>query len=144
MKVKNYGVGLLAVVALAGCISTNAVRLGTPTQYPPVRPEEVQVFLEEEDVKGEFDKIAIVNAEGNYSYANDERMIEAMKKKAAKLGANAIIIGEFKDPSTVEKIADADPGTMEVFRRWTTVRTRDHFIQANSSSTLGSDASRAP
>ena len=110
MKVKNYGVGLLAVVALAGCISTNAVRLGTPTQYPPVRPEEVQVFLEEEDVKGEFDKIAIVNAEGNYSYANDERMIEAMKKKAAKLGANAIIIGEFKDPSTVEKIADAVVG----------------------------------
>ena len=110
MKVKNYSVGLLVLVALAGCISTNAVRLGAPTQYPPVRPEEVQVFLKEEDVKGEFDKIAIVNAEGNYSYANDERMIEAMKKKAAKLGANAIILGEFKDPSTVEKIADAVVG----------------------------------
>ena len=110
MKVKIYSVGLLVLVALAGCISTNAVRLGAPTQYPPVRPEEVQVFLKEEDVKGEFDKIAIVNAEGNYSYANDERMIEAMKKKAAKLGANAIILGEFKDPSTVEKIADAVVG----------------------------------
>ena len=43
-------------------------------------------------------------------YANDERMIEAMKKKAAKLGADAIIIGEFKDPSTVEKVADAAIG----------------------------------
>jgi hypothetical protein len=107
MRRKNYSMGLLAVVALAGCISTNAVKLGEPTQYPPVRPEEVQVFLKEDDVKGEFEKIAIVNAEGNYTYANDERMIEAMKKKAAKLGANAIIIGEFKDPSTVEKIADA-------------------------------------
>jgi hypothetical protein len=107
MRMKNYGMGLLAVVALAGCISTNAVKLGEPTQYPPVRPEEVKVFLKEEDVKGDFDKIAIVNAEGNYTYANDERMIEAMKKKAAKLGANAIILGEFKDPSTVEKIADA-------------------------------------
>ena len=28
-----------------------------------------------------------------------------------------------------EKIAEADPGVMEVFRRWTTIRPRDHFIQ---------------
>jgi hypothetical protein len=110
MRKKNYSMGLLAVVALAGCISTNAVRLGEPTQYPPVSPEEVQVFLEEADVKGDFDKVAIINAEGNYSVATDEKMINAMKKKAAKYGANAIIIGEFKDPSTVEKIADAVVG----------------------------------
>ncbi|AKF03208.1 His-Xaa-Ser system radical SAM maturase HxsB [Sandaracinus amylolyticus] len=43
-----------------------------------------------------------------------------------------------------EKIADADPGTMEVFRRWTTNRPRAHFIQGTSSSTLGADASRTP
>lgn len=30
-----------------------------------------------------------------------------------------------------EKIADADPKVMEVFQRWTTVRARDHFIQAS-------------
>jgi hypothetical protein len=107
MRKRNYSMGLLAVLMLAGCISTNAVRLGEPRQYPAVQPEEVQVFLKEEDVKAEFDKVAIINAEGNYTYANDEKMINAMKKKAAQLGANAIILGEFKDPSTVEKIADA-------------------------------------
>jgi hypothetical protein len=107
MRKRNYSMGLLAVLMLTGCISTNAVRLGEPRQYPPVTPEEVQVFLKEEDVKAEFDKVAIINAEGNYTYANDEKMINAMKKKAAQLGANAIILGEFKDPSTVEKIADA-------------------------------------
>ena len=68
------------------------------------------MFLTEADVKGEFDKVAIINAEGNYSFATDEKMVNAMKKKAAKLGANAIVIGEFKDPSTVEKIADAVVG----------------------------------
>ncbi|HET9440291.1 MAG TPA: hypothetical protein VFO52_08970 [Longimicrobiales bacterium] len=110
MRRKNYAMALLAMVALSGCISTNAVRLGQPTQYPPVKPEEVQVFLTEADVKGEYDKVAIINAEGNYNFANDERMINAMKKKAAQYGANAIIIDEFKDPSTVEKIADAVVG----------------------------------
>jgi uncharacterized protein YbjQ (UPF0145 family) len=46
-------------------------------------------------------------AEGNYTYANDERMVNAMKKKAGKLGANGIVLGEFKDPSTAGKIANA-------------------------------------
>ena len=110
MRKKNYSMGLLAVVALVGCINTNAVELGQPKQYAPVAPEQVQVFLTEADVKGEFDKVAIINAEGNYSFATDEKMVNAMKKKAAKLGANAIVIGEFKDPSTVEKIADAVVG----------------------------------
>jgi hypothetical protein len=110
MSKKNYTMGLLAVVALAGCINTNAVELGQPRQYAAVSPEDVQVFLTEADVKADFDKVAIINAEGNYTFATDEKMVNAMKKKAAKMGANAIIIGEFKDPSTVEKIADAVVG----------------------------------
>jgi hypothetical protein len=103
-----YSVGILALLlSLTACISTNAVRLGAPGQFQPVHPDSVKVFLTEADVKGDFDKVALINAEGNYSYATDEKMINAMKKKAGKLGANAIILGEFKDPSTVEKIADA-------------------------------------
>lgn len=110
MRKKNYSMGLLAVVALASCISTNAVQLGEPSKYAAVRPEDVQVFMSEADVKVDFDKVAIITAEGNYEVATDEKMINAMKKKAAKYGANAIILGEFKDPSTVEKIADAVVG----------------------------------
>ncbi|MEP7294161.1 MAG: hypothetical protein ABI835_20405 [Chloroflexota bacterium] len=60
----------------------------------------MQVFQKEDDVTGKYDKVTLITAEGNYSYANDERMVKAMKKKAGKLGANAIVLGEFKDPST--------------------------------------------
>ena len=108
MRKRMHAVGMLTLMlSLSACISTNAVRLGEPGQFAPVDPDSVKVFLKEEDVKGDFDKVALINAEGNYTYANDERMINAMRKKAGKLGANAIILGEFKDPSTVEKIADA-------------------------------------
>lgn len=108
MRKRMHTIMLLTVVMmLAACISTNAVQLGQPGQYAAVTPEEVKVFLTEEDVKADFDKVALINAEGNYNWATDEKLINAMKKKAAQLGANAIILGEFKDPSTVEKIADA-------------------------------------
>jgi hypothetical protein len=109
MRKRMYSVGMVGmlVLSLSACISTNAVRLGEPGRFPAVHEDSVRVFLTEADVKGDFDKVALINAEGNYTYATDEKMINAMKKKAGKLGANAIILGEFKDPSTVEKIADA-------------------------------------
>jgi hypothetical protein len=108
MRKRMQSVGILALMlSLSACISTNAVRLGQPGQFPEVHQDSVRVFLTEADVKEDFDKVALINAEGNYTYATDEKMINAMRKKAGKLGANAIILGEFKDPSTVEKIADA-------------------------------------
>jgi His-Xaa-Ser system radical SAM maturase HxsB len=39
-----------------------------------------------------------------------------------------------------EKIAEGDPGVMEVFRRWTTNRSRDHFIQTADQATMGDAA----
>ncbi len=98
---------LLAAVSLSACVTTHAIQLGTPGRYPPVDPNQVQVFLKEEDVTVKFDKVAAIEAQGDYQFANDEKMIKALKKKAAKLGANAIILGEFKDPSTAGKVANA-------------------------------------
>lgn len=98
---------LLAAVSLSACVTTHAIELGTPGRYPPVEPSQVQVFLKEEDVAVKFDKVAAIEAEGDYQYANNEKMIKALKKKAAKLGANGIILGEFKDPSTAGKVTNA-------------------------------------
>lgn len=98
---------LLAAVSLSACVTTHAIQLGTPGRYPPVDPNQVQVFLKEEDVTVKFDKVAAIEAQGDYQFANDEKMIKALKKKAAKLGANALILGEFKDPSTAGKVTNA-------------------------------------
>jgi len=98
---------LLTVLAASACVTTHAIQLGTPGQYPPVDPIQVQVFLKEEDVKVPFEKIALIEAEGDYSVIHDDDMIKAMKKKAGKLGANGLILGEFKDPSTAGKVTQA-------------------------------------
>jgi hypothetical protein len=102
---------LLAIVLPSGCVSTNAVRLANAGTYPEVEPEQVQVFLTEADVKVEYEKIALINASGESNFTNEEGMIKAMQKKAGKLGANAIILGEIKDASAGAKVAAAVLGT---------------------------------
>jgi hypothetical protein len=96
--------------ALTACVTTNAVRLGTHT-YPRVPAEEVQVFITEEDVGAPFEKIALINAKGEASYTDEAKMINAMRKKAGEMGANAIILGEIREPSAGSKIAGAFLGT---------------------------------
>lgn len=100
--------GLLAVavlaMALCACVRTNVVQLGAPGRFAPVSPDSVRVFMTEADVHAEFEKVALIGAEGDYKWANDERMVREMKKRAGKLGANAIIMGDFTDPSTAGKI----------------------------------------
>ncbi len=98
---------LLATASLSACVTTHAIQLGTPGRYPPVDASQVQVFLKEEDITVKFDKVAAIEAEGDYQYADLEKMVKALKKKAGKLGANAIILGEFKDPSTAGKVTNA-------------------------------------
>lgn len=103
---------LLVAVALllSACVRTNAVRLGGQT-YPAVPADQVQVFLSEDDVDVPFERIALINAKGEASYTDEAKMINAMRKKAGEMGANAIILGEIKEPSAGSKIAAAVLGT---------------------------------
>jgi hypothetical protein len=102
---------LLTVLLATACVSTNAVRLANAGTYPEVPPEQVQVFLTETDVKVEFEKIALINASGESNWTNEEGMIKAMQKKAGKLGANGIILGDIKEASAGAKVAAAVFGT---------------------------------
>ncbi len=97
---------LLAIGALliAGCTVTKAVRMSENT-YPPISPERVRVFTSEDEITAPFEKIAIITSEGDSSQKTT--LIEKMKKKAAELGANGIILGQFKEATTGQKVAQA-------------------------------------
>ena len=96
------------MLALAtACVRTNTVQLGTPMNYPPVAWEEVQVFLKESDVPGQFVTIALINAEGASEYTNEKGMVDKVRKEAGKLGANGVIIEDIKEPSAGAKVAGA-------------------------------------
>lgn len=106
MKIRLAFVVFCAALGMAACTSTGAVMLGGTGTYPELSPTQVRVFLHEEDVDADYERIALVTARSDAAWADEADLVRAMRRRAAKLGANAIILGEIRDPTTVERIAE--------------------------------------
>jgi hypothetical protein len=90
--------GLLALVlALAGCASSYELIGKT---RPPLAPEQVQLYLE--PPKRQYEQIAIIKASSKRSFAftsqsKAEVVVKRLKKQAAKLGANGVLLKQITD-----------------------------------------------
>lgn len=98
---------LLPLLALAAaCVNVRATPLGPQAaQYPPVMFEQVVVYETEDDIPAEYEKLAVLFADGEANWTNERQMVDAARKKAGRIGANAIVIGEFKEPSSLAQVA---------------------------------------
>lgn len=87
-----------AVVAIAACASGSAIVTGTTRA--PIASEQVRLYLEP---PGDFEVIGLVSAssdagwteQGSVNYA-----IEELKKQAARLGANGVLLVSSGDKTT--------------------------------------------
>ena len=95
----------LPLLALAACVNVRAARLGPTNAYEPVPFESVRVYHEETDVPGQYEKIAILYAEGDADLNNNRQLIDAARKKAGRLGANAIILSDIREPKFSTRVA---------------------------------------
>ena len=94
----------LAVLALtASCISTNVTPLSSKT-YAEVSPADVDIYLAEEDIPYRYEKIAIIFASGSTNTTDQDEMLKKVRKEAAKLGANGVLVQSIDEPSRAEKI----------------------------------------
>lgn len=83
---------LAAALILAGCASTNATMLGTaPDDLEPIPVSQVTAYSDTASVQCPFDRVAALQTSGTVQ-GMDEKMIQSSKKKAAEIGANAIIL----------------------------------------------------
>lgn len=98
---------LLPLLALAAaCVNVRATPLGPQAaQYPAVHQDSVAVYLDEADIPGGFEKLAVLFADGEATWTNERQMVNAARKRAGRIGANAIVIGEFKEPSSLAQVA---------------------------------------
>lgn len=88
---------LLLAVLLTGCVSVKMFRTGAGTVYQPTTPASVLVFFTADDVHRPFEIIGEILAEGSSGWgAKDSSLVEKSQRKAAEIGANAIIITKEK------------------------------------------------
>ncbi|KOO15532.1 hypothetical protein AKJ18_11140 [Vibrio xuii] len=81
---------LAFILALTGCASATLILVGEPRE--PIAPEKVRLYIKPPE---SYDTIALVNAssdagltkQGSIDYATEE-----LKKQAAKLGANGVLL----------------------------------------------------
>jgi len=67
----------------------------------------VRIYSSADQVPGRYDEIGLLSSRGNALSTNERGMMESMRRKAAELGANAIVVDAMSKPSTLLKIAAA-------------------------------------
>lgn len=82
----------LAVFALAGCTTTSHVITGKPRA--PIDPSQVTLYS---SAPPKYEEIAVIEASSRSSFAFGDQqkmdaVIERLKKKAASLGANGVLL----------------------------------------------------
>jgi len=74
--------------------------------------EEVAVYMNPGSVPGKYEEVALLNSTGDAMWGGEAKMIKSMKKKAGKIGANAIILNDIDEPKAIEKIIGSYLGTI--------------------------------
>ncbi|MBM4891670.1 hypothetical protein [Vibrio diabolicus] len=90
---------LSITVFLVGCASGSAIIVGEAR--PPIEPQAVTLYL---DAPLSYEKIALVSAASNAGFTKQDSVnyaVEELKKQAAKLGANGVILQATASNSSV-------------------------------------------
>jgi hypothetical protein len=103
--------GALGKLVLAGCVSTNAVQLDPGQVRAPVCPDAVQIFTDSSHAPAEYVEVALLSSSGNTGSTSEKGMYESQRKKAAKMGANGLILSPISEPKAGTKIIGALFGT---------------------------------
>ena len=93
--------------SLMACVSTKAVRLGEASVRPTIPWKQVKVFRSADQVLSKYEEIALLVGTGDSLWTSEKGMWNSMRRKAAAMGANAIILDATSEPSAGTKLLGA-------------------------------------
>ena len=98
----------LAVALLASaCVSAEATMLGGGPAAAPVPEQQVRVFLADEPVPEACQRYALISLSGSAEMTSEAQMISAARRRAGKIGANAVQLAATREPGTGRMVAAA-------------------------------------
>jgi hypothetical protein len=96
-----------AVLSLAACTRTNAALMDNSIHLARTCPDAVRLYSTPAKVQGEYTEIALLNSTGSAGWTSESGMMTSMRKKAADVGANGIILDRIDEPGAGAKVAAA-------------------------------------
>jgi hypothetical protein len=109
----NALVILAVAAATSGCITTRFTLVNPSAEpYAPVNADSVLILTDEAELDTlRYSRMAIIEATGSGEWTNQTDMLNAMRKKAGAIGANAILLPQINEPGAGAKVAAAIFGT---------------------------------
>lgn len=102
--------GVLLAAALAGCVSTRA-HLLIADPYLPVPEAEVRVLASRSALPEGCTPLVVIRARGDVDLTTGNQMIAAARRRAARLGANTLVVDQIRDPHAATQLAAVLFGT---------------------------------
>jgi hypothetical protein len=94
----------VSLVAVAACVRTNAALIDPTVHLAPTCSDAVRLYTSADQVQQPYQQIALLNSSGESSWSDESGMIKSMRKTAAEVGANGIILGGIDEPSALTKV----------------------------------------
>ena len=106
MKLR-YLLAAAPALAIAACrtVSTNASLMDPSLHLTKTCPAAIKLYTTPDRVEQPYREVALLNSVGQTSYSSESDLIKSMREKAAKVGANGIILDRIDEPSAMAKIA---------------------------------------
>ena len=93
----------LAVVSACGVRKTTT-DVSPSMQRAPTCAEAIATYASRSDVPSDYYELAWIEAEGNSVYTTDNKLQEAIRNGAAKVGASAVIANPVEQSKTTVKV----------------------------------------
>ena len=103
---------ILSALTMLGCgVRTQTTDVSPGLSRAATCDEAVDVYTSRAQVPSDYYELAWISAEGNSVYTSDGKITAQVKKKAADVGANAIIVNDFKESGATAKVVGAALGS---------------------------------
>jgi hypothetical protein len=102
----------LGALSLSACgVRTHTTDVSPSVSRAPTCDEAVDTYTSRAAVPHDYYELAWISAEGNSVYTSDGKITAQIRKKAADVGANAIIVNDFTASNGTAKVVGAALGS---------------------------------
>ena len=96
---------MVVLMGLSGCVNTQVTRLEAGPARAARAPQDVAIYQSPDQVPRAFKAVALLDSTADTDLAGYGDIYASMRKKAAAVGANGIILGDQLEPSPLLRLA---------------------------------------